>query len=1231
MCNSKMLFRRMLVVALIGLALPAARLLAFHEDSKSPLETPPTHWDEGSMWETEGNAVVDTRSGRLQSVSQMFEGPYKGTVEEAAREFLTVHKDWLGMEPTKEALRVVRSVESPGGFHVTFERFINEVRVYPGNVVVSFDHDMYARFYFSSLYLFDDQIVTIPALNSDMASQIAIQYLGAQIDPDFGPESDLVVWAGENTDFDLCWRVLINYSEPTDAKGDWEIMIDANSGAIRRAKNIAMAVNGTGYVFDPNPICSSGMPYGSPGLTDNNDANSPQLSAERFNRTLLDISSFPLFGNTYYYLTGPYCDIDDIEVPNISPVLQINSSAFNYTRDADQFEDVVVYYHIDKSQRWMQSLGFNAIQNGSLPCDPHAENFDCNAHYHPSGNYLTFGQGPGSGDADAAEDADVVLHEYGHAINNSITPGWGGGDEGRLGEGWGDYWAKSYSRSQFSYGATWLGNWALQACFGGRSMQAGLHYPEDNTGVHYGGQIWSQALYDAEVNAGSRTVMNKNALQSYYYYGTGASMLTAANAVITADQNLYGGTHVGDIGASFVLRGLVEPPNNDVCPGFYINALPYVSTGSTATAVNNYTNCIGSTSQDVVYTLTSSPCPRNITVSLCGSSYDTAVEVRFGGSCPGTTQAACNDDYAACGLSSQVSFVAAANTNYFIIVHGFQNNSGAFNISVTGSQSDPLPVNDSCVGSIVIGGLPYNNSGTTCGANNNYNDCVGAASPEVLYTYTSPICQDITVSLCGSSYDTGLEVRSGGTCPGTTTVACNDDYPGCGLSSQVTFQAAANQTYYFSIHGYVTSSQGSYVLNVTAGDPFVPANDTCPGTTIAHLPYTDNGNTICANNDFANCIGTLSKDVVYNYTPVQCGNINVSLCGSSYDCAIEVRAGGDCPGVDQVICDDDSCSVQTAVTFFGEAGLTYYFIVHGYSFNAGPYVINVTGTTGGQRVNDACGGALAITSLPYVDAGSTLCADNDYADCVGSTSNDVFYSLQMESCTEVTVSLCGSSYDTGLEIRTGGFTCPGTISVVCNDDNYCGGNFVLQSSATFTATSGRPFWIIVHGFGINAGAYVLNVTGNTCTPESLVVMRSNNDIFLDWAPVASSGSVSYRVYRSTDVNIQPIPANLIATTASAFYTDANILSNATTEFYYIVTAEGPTLLMGESDLTPAIVSIPFKSETVEPDSLSMSFYLDPAWIQGPNPDKPAASETESIPPTWYGTLAPLPEHLQVKQ
>jgi hypothetical protein len=45
----------------------------------------------------------------------------------------------------------------------------------------------------------------------------------------------------------------------------------------------------------------------------------------------------------------------------------------------------------------------------------------------------------GSGAVDDAEDADVILHEYGHSIQDDQVPGFGAGHQaGSIGEGFGD-------------------------------------------------------------------------------------------------------------------------------------------------------------------------------------------------------------------------------------------------------------------------------------------------------------------------------------------------------------------------------------------------------------------------------------------------------------------------------------------------------------------------------------------------------------------------------------------------------------------------------------------------------------------------------------------------------------------------------------------------------------------------------------------------------------------------
>ena len=155
-----------------------------------------------------------------------------------------------------------------------------------------------------------------------------------------------------------------------------------------------------------------------------------------------------------------------------------------------------------------------------------------------------------------------------------------------------------------------------------------------------------------------------------------------------------------------------------------------------------------------------------------------------------------------------------------------------------------------------------------------------------------------------------------------------------------------------------------------------------------------------------------------------------------------MRAGSTCPGSTQIACNDDSCGVQSKLGFVALASTTYYILVHGYNSNAGAYTLNVTGTPY-VSTNDACPGT-TIASLPYTDTGSTRCATNNYTHAVSGQSPEVVYSYTSASCQTVTATLCGSNFDTGLEVKMGG-VCPGNTAVASSDDNLCNGVYVSQA------------------------------------------------------------------------------------------------------------------------------------------------------------------------------------------
>jgi hypothetical protein len=133
-----------------------------------------------------------------------------------------------------------------------------------------------------------------------------------------------------------------------------------------------------------------------------------------------------------------------------------------------------------------------------------------------------------------------------------------------------------------------------------------------------------------------------------------------------------------------------------------------------------------------------------------------------------------------------------------------------------------------------------------------------------------------------------------------------------------------------------------------------------------------------------------------------------------------------------------------------------------------------------------------VVVAPEVDGGQNHCADAEYAcpgaaylgSTVGMTSGDLtgcfdgspdlWYRYTPGWNGTLTVSLCGSSYDTVVSVHS---DCPGTAGnlLACNDD-YCG----LQSQASVSVAVGTVYFIRISGFFGDAGPYMMQLTGPAC-------------------------------------------------------------------------------------------------------------------------------------------------------
>jgi len=143
--------------------------------------------------------------------------------------------------------------------------------------------------------------------------------------------------------------------------------------------------------------------------------------------------------------------------------------------------------------------------------------------------------------------------------------------------------------------------------------------------------------------------------------------------------------------------------------------------------------------------------------------------------------------------------------------------------------------NDLCSGGIAV---TCNNSynGTTVGMNTETGlpGCSTPSGPGVWYILAGT-GGSVTASLCGSAYDTYINVYSGSSCAAIT--ACegnNDDF--CGLQSQVTFNTTIGTNYYILVNGY-SGATGTFTLTLSCCAGTVPSCATSPSPANATTNY----------------------------------------------------------------------------------------------------------------------------------------------------------------------------------------------------------------------------------------------------------------------------------------------------------------------------------------------------------------------------------------------------------
>jgi len=517
--------------------------------------------------------------------------------EQIAAETLRESADLFGWSPELSDLRAMPSVQAQ---HATSARFIQEFHGVPvddSEIVVDIDragrvYSIYNHYH----YRIPEDLDTKPSFTARRATtlvdrllegydrevsrpelivyrfrrgenqppkpapdldQLRARLLGAAPQTEIEYGAEILVTRLDKDDvgrdegpYFLAWDVRVTTSNPA---GYWRILIDAKSGRVVNVVDLAQYATAPSSVFDPNPTVTTGdlTLSGSSALATLNGQRGP-VTLQRLNAAV----------GGQLRLDGSHVNMEDFESPTYAEPTQPAATAdFATTNWTDRhFLASMCYFHIDRFQDYIQTvLGMTNAGNFSIPVDPQGLNGADNSHYIPATKKIAFGEGGVPDDADAF----VILHEYGHALQDNQNPGFSAYSAG-VSEGFGDFLAAVYYDDKHVNPATTRGlmmAWDASPWGSAGASWAGRRYDvawlfdgSEWAGAngHIRGQLWAATTFEIfrklggdsqwypAVRSAARDLMIRLHLMANAAVPASPTTTQMAQQIEAADDNLGG-------------------------------------------------------------------------------------------------------------------------------------------------------------------------------------------------------------------------------------------------------------------------------------------------------------------------------------------------------------------------------------------------------------------------------------------------------------------------------------------------------------------------------------------------------------------------------------------------------------------------------------------------------------------------------------------------------------------